>query len=61
MPKYYYHGWTRDEERILSEIMLNGGREKVGELLLKASIKLERSVTACQNRWQAIRPKSQAV
>lgn len=61
MPTYYYHGWTSDEERILSEIMLNGGREKVGVLLRKASIKLERSVIACQNRWQAIRPKQKAV
>lgn len=61
MPKYYYHGWTKDEERILSEIMNNGGREKVGVLLHKASIKLERSVIACQNRWQSIRPNSKAV
>jgi hypothetical protein len=61
MSRYYYHGWTKDEERILSEIMLNGGRKKIGELFIEAAQRLERTVSACQNRWHDIKPKNKAV
>lgn len=61
MPRYYYHGWTKDEERILAEIMLNGGRKKIQELFEEAARTLERTVSACQNRWHDIKPRDQAV
>jgi hypothetical protein len=61
MVRYYYHGWTKDEERMLKEIMLNGGRKKAHELFLEASERLERTVAACQNRWHVIKPKKEAV
>lgn len=61
MPRYYYHGWTKDEERVLTEIMLNGGRKKIQELFEDAAKTLERTVSACQNRWHDIKPRDEAV
>ena len=61
MPKYYYHSWTKDEETTLSNIMSNGGRKKISELFIEASKKLERSVSACENRWYEIREEQKAV
>lgn len=61
MTRYYYHGWTEEEERKLAEIMLNGGRKKIQELFIDAAKALERTVSACQNRWHDIKPRNEAV
>jgi hypothetical protein len=57
MPKYYYHGWTPEEDRKLTEIMENGlkQRKKVRELFKEAAEKLGRTAYSCQNRWYDFR------
>jgi hypothetical protein len=57
MPRFYYHSWTGDEDRLLTEIMTNGERErkKVLDLFNEAANKLQRTAKSCQNRWYEIR------
>lgn len=55
MAKYYYHGWTSDEDRQLTEIMTTSERKKVLALFQEAADKLQRTAKSCQNRWYEIR------
>jgi len=57
MPRYYYCSWTEEEDRILTEIMQNGMRQrkKVLELFIEAAQRLERTPKSCQNRWYELR------
>lgn len=61
MPRYYYCTWTEEEDRILTEIMQNGlkERKKVLELFNDAAIRLERTAKSCQNRWYEIKAAQQ--
>ena len=55
MAKYYYHGWTSAEDKLLTDVMTNSGRKKVLELFKEAAEKLQRTAKSCQNRWYEIR------
>ena len=59
MAKFYYHGWTSAEDKLLTEIMLNGerNRKKVLELFNEAAEKLQRTAKSCQNRWYEIKAR----
>lgn len=61
MTKFYYHTWTGDEDRILTEVMTIGynERKKTLELFREAAAKLERTAKSCQNRWYEIRSKQE--
>lgn len=63
MPKFYYHNWTADEDKLLTEIMTSGGRErkKVFTLFNEAAEKLQRTSKSCQNRWYEIREHQKVV
>lgn len=63
MPTYYYHAWTSEEEKKLSEIMKNGlaERKKTGALFREASVTLNRSMYSCMNRWYDIKNRTEAV
>lgn len=63
MPTYYYHAWTSEEEKKLSEIMKSGlsERKKTGALFREASVKLNRSKFSCMNRWYDIKNRTEAV
>lgn len=63
MTKFYYHNWTKDEDRLLTEIMTNGERDrkKVLALFREAADKLQRTAKSCQNRWYEIREQQKAV
>lgn len=52
---FYYHGWTDDEDRQLTEIMTSRDRKKVLERFNEAADKLQRTAKSCQNRWYEIR------
>lgn len=53
MARYYYHGWTEEEERILSDVIMSGlrNREKIDNLIVEAAEKIGRTVSSCSNRW----------
>lgn len=57
MAKYYYHGWTPEEDRLLVKIMTEGlsDRKKVRELFVEAAEALGRTTYSCQNRWYDFR------
>lgn len=59
MVKYYYHSWTEEEEKILTEIMVNGrkNRKKMDELFKEAAEKLSRTESSCANYWYKLRKK----
>jgi hypothetical protein len=63
MTKFYYHTWTLDEDRTLTEIMTNGERDrkKVLALFNEAAEKLQRTSKSCQNRWYEIREQQKVV
>ncbi|MDB5054268.1 MAG: hypothetical protein JWM44_2318 [Bacilli bacterium] len=63
MTKFYYHNWTHDEDKLLTEIMTNGERDrkKVLALFKEAAEKLQRTAKSCQNRWYEIREEKAAV
>lgn len=58
MAKYYYHGWTSAEDKLLTEIMTSKERKKVLELFNEAAAKLQRTAKSCQNRWYEIRSQT---
>lgn len=53
MSRYYYHGWTNDEEKILANAILEGqkSRMKLDEVIKEVSEQLGRTFSACSNRW----------
>lgn len=53
MSRYYYHGWTDDEEQILASSFIQGAksRKKADEILKEVSERLGRTLSACHNRW----------
>ncbi|NJJ38568.1 hypothetical protein HCB82_05175 [Paenibacillus sp. 7028] len=57
MAKFYYHAWTSEEDKLLTEIMVNGvvERKKVLDLFNEASDRLQRTAKSCQNRWYELR------
>mgnify|MGYP001294649189 CR=1 FL=1 len=59
MTKFYYHTWTSDEDRKLTEIMNTGiaEREKTLTLFNKAAAVLGRTAKSCQNRWYEIKAR----
>lgn len=61
MATYYYHGWTDDEDRQLTEIMTSNERKKVLERFKEAGDRLQRTPKSCQNRWYEIRQERSAV
>lgn len=63
MVEFFYHGWTSEEEHILTEIMTSGlrNRKKIGELFLEAANRLNRTKYSCQNRWYDIKNRTKAV
>lgn len=63
MAKFYYHTWTNDEDRQLTEIMTIGERDrkKVLALFNEAAEKLQRTSKSCQNRWYEIREQQKVV
>lgn len=63
MTKFYYHDWTQDEDRQLTDIMTTGrnDRKKVLALFKEAADKLQRTAKSCQNRWYEIRQEQKAV
>lgn len=63
MVEFFYHSWTPEEERELSEIMASGlkNRKKLDELLREASTRLNRTKYSCQNRWYDIKNRNKAV
>ncbi|WP_318626907.1 hypothetical protein [Paenibacillus polymyxa] len=64
MVRYYYHEWTNDEERILTDIMTTGRQQrmKVDELFVQAAAELERTKASVRNHWYKMNSdQSQAV
>lgn len=63
MTKFYYHNWTHDEDKLLTEIMTTGERDrkKVLALFREAAEKLQRTSKSCQNRWYEIREQQKVV
>lgn len=61
MTKFYYHGWTSAEDKLLTEIMTAPDRKKVLERFNEAAERLQRTSKSCQNRWYEIRKQSRAV
>jgi len=59
MTKFYYHTWTSEEDRKLTEIMTSGhmAREKTLALFNKAASELGRTAKSCQNRWYELRAR----
>lgn len=57
MTIHYYHGWTTEDDRKLTEIMTSNERKKVLERFNEAADKLQRTAKSCQNRWYEIRSK----
>ena len=59
MTKFYYHAWTSEEDRKLTEIMTAGyrDREKTLALFNKAATELGRTPKSCQNRWYELRAR----
>lgn len=55
MAKYYYHGWTSEDDSLLTEIMTSHDRKKVHERFNEAAERLGRTAKSCQNRWYEIR------
>lgn len=55
MTKFYYHGWTLVEDKLLTDIMTAPDRKKVLERFNEAAEKLQRTAKSCQNRWYEIR------
>jgi hypothetical protein len=57
MAKFYYHEWTSEEDKLLTEIMITGvrDRKKVLHLFNEAANRLQRTPKSCQNRWYEIR------
>jgi len=60
MTRYYYHAWTSEEDKILTEIMTTGFAERKKTLVLfnEAAERLQRTAKSCQNRWYEIRSKA---
>lgn len=57
--KYHFSAWTGTEDKLLTEIMENGIRERVKILVLfnRAAKNLGRTAKSCQNRWYEIRAR----
>jgi len=60
MTRFYYHAWTSEEDKILTEIMTTGYAERKKTLVLfnEAAERLQRTAKSCQNRWYEIRSKA---
>lgn len=60
MTKFYYHAWTSEEDKTLTEIMTTGFAERKKTLVLfnEAAERLQRTAKSCQNRWYEIRSKA---
>ncbi|MFD0673948.1 SANT/Myb-like DNA-binding domain-containing protein [Cohnella sp. GCM10027633] len=59
MTRFYYHSWTSDEDRQLTEIMTKGmnDRKKTLALFIEAGASLGRTAKSCQNRWYEIKAR----
>jgi Myb-like DNA-binding protein len=59
MNKYHYSTWTAAEDKLLTEIMQTGMKERVRILVLfnRAEKRLGRTAKSCQNRWYEIRAR----
>lgn len=59
MARYYYHGWTEDEDRRLAEIMSSAKqrRMKLDDLFAEAVLELGRTDASVRNRWYDIRKR----
>jgi len=59
MTRFYYHTWTDEEDRKLTEIMTRGyaDRKKTLALFNEAAAELGRTAKSCQNRWYEIKAR----